>query len=431
MISVATNAVQRVAGNEAWTLPTAYGMAAAVAFAGGWLAGGLILIVFKQMLRRDVTGVGFVYVALVLGTVIIWSGLDGGLLARESSADRQLLGQGVIATLLSAPGLALTSPAHAGSKPGLPGPLGALLGTRQWLNTQPLEPKDLRGKVVVVNFWTYTCINSLRALPYVRAWAKKYKDRGLVVIGVHSPEFTFEKKVDNVRVMSASLGVNYPIAIDSDHRIWRAFNSEGWPGFFFIGADGRISDVAYGEGGYDKRERLIQKLLSEANGMPVTDRIEAFIGEGVQAAPDVEDLRSPETYVGYDKARHFVSPVSLHSGMHPLPVNMWSAAGDWMVDDEYGVLNGTSGSITYRFHARDLNFVMAPPSSAQSIRFRVKLDGVPPGPNRGVDVDAEGWGTLQEERMYQLIRQSGPVVDRTFEIKFFGAGVRAYVFTFG
>ena len=252
-----------------------------------------------------------------------------------------------------------------------------------------------------------------------------------MVIGVHSPEFTFEKKVDNIREMLASLGVHYPIAVDSDHKIWRAFNNEGWPGFHFIAADGRVRDVAYGEGGYDERERLIQKLLSEANDAPVTDGIKNVIGEGVQAAPDVEDLRSPETYVGFDKARHFVSPVSLHSGMPLLPLNMWSLAGDWMIGGESGVLNGTSGSITYRFHARDLHLVMAPPSSAQPIRFRVRLDGVPPGPNHGVDVDADGWGTLQDERMYQLIRQTGAVKDRTFEIEFFGAGVRAYVFTFG
>ena len=336
MTFVLTNASQQVAGGNARLPIVAYGIAAAIALAGGWLIGGLILVAFKLPLRLGAWHGCIWCVALLSGAAILWSGLDSGVLTSEVSAQSRVFERRAIAILVSAPGLALSSAAHAESDPGLPGPLGALLGTQEWLNTQPLRPKDLRGKVVLVNFWTYTCINSLRALPYVRAWAQKYKDRGLVVIGVHSPEFTFEKKVDNIREMLASLGVHYPIAVDSDHKIWRAFNNEGWPGFHFIAADGRARDVAYGEGGYDERERLIQKLLSEANDAPVTDGIKNVVGEGVQAAPDVEDLRSPETYVGFDKARHFISPVSLHSGMPLLPLNMWSLAGDWIIGGEFG-----------------------------------------------------------------------------------------------
>lgn len=332
--------------------------------------------------------------------------------------------------------LALAAAAMAA--PALSTPLRALIGGRQWLNTPPLRAEDLRGKVVLVNFWTYSCINSLRALPYLRAWAAKYRDQGLVVVGVHTPEFAFEKDIDNVRQASAALGVGYPVTLDSDYGIWRAFDNDAWPGFYFIGADGRVRHHVLGEGGYDQSERLIQQLLSEAHGAPIDGGVTAVRGEGPQAAADWNDLRSPETYVGYGHARTVAPPggakddaFGRYRSVSGLPLNRWSLVGDWKIGREFATLQKTSGAIAYRFHARDLHFVLGPGDQSRPIRFRVTIDGAPPGADHGVDLDAEGRGSVVQPRMYQLIRQSRPVVDRTFEIEFLDPGVRAYVFTFG
>lgn len=255
---------------------------------------------------------------------------------------------------------------------------------------------------------------------------------------MHTPEFAFEKDVGNVGKAAASLGVGYPVAIDNDFGIWRAFDNRAWPALYFIGADNRVRHHVLGEGGYDQSERLIQQLLSEASGAPVAGDIVAVSGKGPQAAADESNLRSAETYIGYAQARNFASPggVSedaprLYRTVSALPLNRWSLAGVWTIGGEFATLNDTSGSITHRFHARDLHLVLAPSSQGQPIRFRVKIDGAPPGADHGSDVDAEGWGSVQEERLYQLVRQTGPVADRTFEIEFFDAGVRAYAFTFG
>ena len=332
----------------------------------------------------------------------------------------------------------LPTVASGASVLGLSDPERALLGAGQWLNTPPLSADDLRGKVVLVNFWTYSCINSLRALPYVRAWAAKYKDRGLVVIGVHTPEFGFEKDVDNVRQANAALGVSYPVALDSDYAIWQAFGNEAWPALYFIDADGRVRGRALGEGGYDQSERLMQQLLSEAHRAPVGSGIAPVVGSGPEAAPDLKDLRSEETYVGYAKASNFVSTEGvghdvqrLYRAAPALQLNQWSLAGLWTVGGEFATLNNAPGAIRLRFHARDLHLVLAPSSPGHSIRFRVTLDGAAPTADHGSDVDADGRGSVQDPRMYQLVRQKGPVADRTFEIQFLDAGVRAYVFTFG
>jgi thiol-disulfide isomerase/thioredoxin len=326
-------------------------------------------------------------------------------------------------------------PAHARD---LSGPQSALVGAPQWLNTPPLRAQDLRGKVVLVNFWTYSCINSLRALPYVRAWAAKYKDRGLVVIGVHTPEFAFETDKANVRRATAALGVGYPVVLDSDYAIWRAFDNQAWPAFYFIGADGRVRLQVLGEGGYDRSERFIQKLLSEARTTPVASDIAAVDGQGPEAAPDLADLRSGETYVGYAKASNFSSPGGLgenaprlYRPATSLPLNHWNLTGVWTVGGESAALDDASGSIAFRFHARDLNLVLAPGAQGHAVRFRVTIDGAAPGADHGADVDAAGRGTVQDPRMYQLVRQSRPVEDRTFAIQFLDPGVRAYVFTFG
>ena len=359
-------------------------------------------------------------VAIVLSAAAVWLALDTQLFARGPSA------WGIGAAAVAAPGLALS------------GPQRTLLVGRQWLNTAPLRPEDLRGKVVLVNFWTYSCINSLRPLPYVRTWASKYKDRGLVVIGVHTPEFGFEKDLGNVRRAVAELGVSYPVVLDSDYAIWRAYGNEAWPGFYFVGADGRVRRRVLGEGGYDQSERLLQKLLAEARGRAVADKIAPVAGVGPQAAPDWRNLASPETYVGYAKASGFRSQGSiardkarLYRPPAQLSLNTWSLAGGWTVGDEFATLTGTSGAIAYRFHARDLNLVMAPPADGRTIRFRVRIDGADPGADHGFDTDAQGWGRLQEPRMYQLVRQTRAVADRTFEIEFLDPGARAYVFTFG
>jgi thiol-disulfide isomerase/thioredoxin len=278
----------------------------------------------------------------------------------------------------------------------------ALLGARQWLNTAPLQAADLRGKVVLVNFWTYSCINSLRALPYVRAWADKYKDRGFVTVGAHAPEFGFEKDIANVRQATSLYDVRYPVATDNNFKIWNSFDNEAWPAFYLIGADGRVRLRMLGEGDYDKIERVIQQLLSEASGTSMTGDIATVAGQGVQAPADESNLLSPETYVGYAKAHNFASTGGAVAGaakLYQLPstlrLNHWGLAGVWNVSDEFATLNQAPGSIRFRFHARDLHFVLVPSVPGQPVRFRVKLDGASPGDDRGVDIDAEGSGAFR------------------------------------
>jgi thiol-disulfide isomerase/thioredoxin len=331
-----------------------------------------------------------------------------------------------------------TTAAYAAKNPAASAAKLSLFGARQWLNTAPLQATDLRGKVVLVNFWTYSCINRLRALPYVRAWADKYRDRGLVTVGVHTPEFGFEKDIANVRQATNSYDVRYPVATDNDYAVWDAFNNEAWPAFYLIGADGRVRHRMLGEGDYDKSERVIQRLLTESNGSPLGGDIVTIVGQGVEAAADERDLHSPETYVGYAKASNFTSSggalegvAKLYRAAPTLLLNHWGLAGVWNVASEFATLNEAPGSISLRFHARDLHLVLGPSSQGQPVRFRVKLDGVSPGADHGVDVDAEGSGRVQEPRLYQLVRQARPVADRAFEIEFLDPGVRAYVFTFG
>jgi thiol-disulfide isomerase/thioredoxin len=430
---ILTGAALRGPSIETSLFLLAYGLGAATSLAVGLFLGGRLLAVVKQLVPwgdglRRVLGA-----AVVAGASTIWLGLDTGLLTRWSSVSTNTIEQDLIVTFRNEPASATGTAAHA-----LSSPLSSLFGSEQWLNTQPLRPQDIRGKVVLVNFWTYSCINCLRVLPHTRAWADKYKDRGLVVIGVHTPEFAFEKDVSNVRTALVSLGVDYPVAIDDDFRIWRAFNNQAWPALYFIDAVGRVRHHVFGEGGYAQSERLIQQLLSEANGTPVASDIVAVTGKGPQAAADERDLRSPETYIGYAKASNFASPGGINKDAPsvyrnvPTPaLNRWSLAGVWTIGGDSATLKNASGSITYHFHARDLNLVLAPAFQGHSIRFRIKIDGAPPGTDHGFDVDAEGWGNVQEGRLYQLVRQAGAIVDRTFEIEFFDSGVRAYAFTFG
>jgi thiol-disulfide isomerase/thioredoxin len=297
---------------------------------------------------------------------------------------------------------------------------------------------DLRGKVVLVDFWTYTCINWLRTLAYVRAWAEKYEDRGLVVVGVHTPEFPFEAEVDNVREAAEEMNVRYPIALDSDYEVWRAFSNRYWPAIYIADAEGRIRHHQFGEGGYDDCERGIQQLLREAEAEGIPEGLVSPAPAGLEVQADWTNLRSPETYLGYSQGQNFASRNGSEVGApttYALPemlmLNQWALAGDWTIESGASVLNGPEGKIAFRFHARDVHLVMSPPPSGESVPFRALLDGDPPGDAHGIDVDEEGSGTLSQQRLYQLIRQPGPIGDRTFEISFLTAGAHAYVFTFG
>jgi thiol-disulfide isomerase/thioredoxin len=314
----------------------------------------------------------------------------------------------------------------------------SLGGATEWLNTRPLTANALRGKVVLVNFWTYSCINSIRTFPYLRAWAEKYKDQGLVVIGVQAPEFEFEKNLDNVQWATKDMRLDYPIAVDNDLTIWRAFNNEAWPAFYFIDAKGHIRHHQFGEGGYEQAELIIQELLAEAGKGRAGQGLVSVEGRGAEAAPDWVDLKSPETYVGYERTENFASPGGAHpnkSRVYTAPaqlnLNHWALSGDWTIGKQATVATGTNGRILYRFHARDLHLVMGPVTRGTSIRFRVLIDGKPPGSAHGVDVDDQGNGTATEQRMYQLIRQPQPITDHLFEIEFLDSGAEAFSFTFG
>jgi thiol-disulfide isomerase/thioredoxin len=318
------------------------------------------------------------------------------------------------------------------------GDLPSLGGATEWINSAPLTAAGLRGKVVLIDFWTYTCINWLRTLPYVRAWAEKYKDQGLVVIGVHSPEFEFEKDVSNVRRAAKDMRVDYPIAVDSEHAVWRAFRNQYWPALYFVDAQGRIRHHQFGEGEYEKAEMIIQQLLAEAGVRGVAGDLVTVEARGLEVAADWSNLKSPENYVGYDRTENFASPGGAVLGQRRnyavpsrLSLNQWALSGEWTVGRQAILLGKASGRVAYRFHARDLHLVMGPAAGAQPVRFRVLIDGQPPGAAHGADVDAQGNGTASEQRVYQLIRQPKPIADRQFEIEFLDPGVEAFAFTFG
>jgi thiol-disulfide isomerase/thioredoxin len=318
------------------------------------------------------------------------------------------------------------------------GKLPALGSVTEWLNSQPLMTDGLRGKVVLVQFWTYTCINWLRTLPYVSAWAEKYRDQGLVVIGVHTPEFAFEKDVANVRQAAKDMRVVYPIAIDNDYAIWRAFKNQYWPALYFVDAQGHIRHHQFGEGEYEQSERIIQQLLAEAGFARLSHEVVSVDARGVEAAADWDSLKSPENYVGYARTENFASPGGavvdkprLYAAPARLGLNQWALSGDWTMKKQFTALNQANGRIACRFHARDLHLVMGPAARGGSVRFRVLIDGEPPGARHGIDVDAQGGGTITQQRLYQLIRQPKPITDQQFEIEFLDSGVEAFAFTFG
>jgi len=307
----------------------------------------------------------------------------------------------------------------------------------EWLNSPRPTAASLAGKVVLVDFWTYTCINWLRTLPYVRAWSQKYEDK-LVVLGVHTPEFPFERSVANVRRAVQQMKIEYPVVIDSDYAIWRAFSNHYWPALYFIDARGKIRDHRFGEGDYEGSEKVIQRLLTEAGVSGVASGLVSVEGSGLEAPADWTNLKSSENYLGYERTQNFASRGGSdpdHRRVYALPnrlaLNEWAVAGEWTVGQPAAVLASSNGRIAYRFHARDVHLVMGPQRPGSPVRFRVSIDGQPPGQARGLDVDADGNGSVIDQRLYQLIRQPKPIVDRSFEIEFLDAGVEAFAFTFG
>jgi cytochrome c biogenesis protein CcdA/thiol-disulfide isomerase/thioredoxin len=461
---ILTGAALRGANVETSLLLLAYAAGSAVSLAAALSLGGKVFAALKRSLGAEEwirRGLG---AAVVVAAVAIAFGLDTGFLARVSTASTTKLEELVFARLMPERGdddVLLPGPAMAGGgamtgeNPAMMRGAGAMAardaaaaqasvqmppldGATQWLNSAPLTREALRGKVVLIDFWTYSCINCIRALPYVRAWHEKYQEQGLVVIGVHSPEFAFEKSLRNVQRAVEDLGIMYAVAVDNDYAIWRAFSNQYWPAHYFIDAAGSIRHMHFGEGEYDVSERVIQQLLAEAGSAGVTSELVTAAGEGAALASDPLNVLSPETYIGHRRAQSFVSPGGQVAGLahdYTVParlgLNDWAFAGNWTVGDEDAILNAAGGRIVFRFLARDLHLVLGPRDDGESIRFRVRIDGAPPGENHGTDVDASGEGTVTEQRLYQLIRQSGEIHDRLFEIEFLEPNVMAYAFTFG
>jgi cytochrome c biogenesis protein CcdA/thiol-disulfide isomerase/thioredoxin len=416
-----------------------FALGAAASLAIALLAGNKVFSALKRSSSFEIwirRGLG---IAVILGVAAIALGWDTNLLTKFSFVNTSKAEAHLIKAL--GPGKSVVLPASAAeSNPVLAdeGPMPDLNGAIAWLNSPPLTRDSLRGKVVLIDFWTYSCINCLRALPYVEGWAEKYKHAGLVVIGVHTPEFAFEKELANVEKAVRDLKITYPVAIDSDYKIWQAFNNEYWPAHYFIDGKGRIRYHHFGEGQYDESERVIQQLLKENGARTLSAGVINVSAKGVEAAPDDGSVRSPETYIGYHRAEHFASTAQIapdsrkaYSLLPRLSLNQWGLAGTWRVGPESAVLETAPGKIAFRFHARDLHLVLGPAKDGKPVRFKITLDGTPPGEDHGSDADVNGTGTVQEHRLHQLIRQKGTVEDRTFEIEFLDPGVQAFAFTFG
>ena len=455
---VLTGAALHGANVGTFALLLAYAAGAATSLAVALLIGGRVFLALKKSLgagewvRR---GLG---VAVLVAVVAIAFGLDTGWLASVSTASTNKVEQSLLAAIgagnnETASNSSVVAPTESSgammmaAKPAMMADHGAgalpvegvmppLTGAVEWLNSPPLTTEGLRGKVVMIDFWTYSCVNCLRTLPYVRAWYDKYKDQGLVVIGVHAPEFAFEKDIDNVRRAVKDLKVDYPVAIDNDYAIWRAFDNRYWPAHYFIDAQGRIRHHQFGEGEYAESEAIIQQLLAEAGAAKVAGGVVQPDVGGVAMAAE-SDLQSPETYIGYDRAENFASPggashdsQKTYAIPSQLSTNQWGVAGTWNIADEKANLAKAGGRIAFRFHARDLNLVLGP-GTGGTVKYKVTIDGKPPGDDHGVDSTADGSGEVTGQRLYQLLRVKGEITDRTFEIEFLDAGVEAFAFTFG
>ncbi|HEY4351403.1 MAG TPA: cytochrome c biogenesis protein DipZ [Paraburkholderia sp.] len=477
---ILTGAALQGASVHTSLLLLSYAAGAATSLALALVVGGKVFTTMKKSLHISEWVKRVLGVAVLAGVAAIAAHADTGFLTHLSLAGTNNLEQSVLDRFRGAQngaqgammaanvpnnapsaasgneaGAAPTTTVNAGgaqamaqtaqaAQPGSPAPLPvegtlpSLDGAVQWLNSPPLTTAQLRGKVVLVDFWTYSCINCLRTLPYVKAWADKYKDAGLVVIGVHTPEFAFEKDVGNVSRAVKDLKVDFPVAIDDNYKIWRAFNNQYWPADYFVDAQGRIRAHHFGEGDYAGSEQVIRQLLTEAGAHNLPGGMVKDTGTGAEAAPEMADIQSPETYVGYDRATNFASPgepvldkphrYTLGNG---LGLNDWALDGTWTLGAEHTDLDQPGGAIAFRFHARDLHLVLGPTANGQPVRFQVTIDGKAPGANHGSDTDANGNGTVTSQRLYQLVRQSGAITDHTFEIRFLDPGVRAYAFTFG
>lgn len=449
---VLTGAALNGANVQTTLLLAAYAAGAAVSLALAMLAGGRVFATLKRSPGAGEHIRKALGAAVIASVVVIALGFDTGLLARLSYSSTTGIEQALLNTLGYGntqasdpePGrntAFFSNEAQAGSyHSALPilGRAPSLEGAVVWLNSEPLTAEQLRGKVVLVDFWTYSCINCTRTLPYVRAWAEKYADQGLVVIGVHAPEFAFEKRIENVSRAIQDRQINYPVAVDNDFQIWRAFNNRFWPAHYFIDAQGRIRYQHFGEGDYERSEQVIQELIAEAQG--VRGAGEIYVAPaivGAEAPADLSRLRSGETYIGYLRAANFASPERLRADqpsdytISRPRLNQWGLIGNWTVGGEYAALNEAGGAIVYRFSARDVNLVLGPAADGKPIRFKVTIDGQPPAQDHGADIDSEGYGTVTEPRLYQLVRQTNEVQERTFEIFFLDAGAQAFAFTFG
>jgi cytochrome c biogenesis protein CcdA/thiol-disulfide isomerase/thioredoxin len=440
---ILTGAALQGASIHTTLLLAAYAAGAATSLALALVVGGRVFTAMKHSLHAGEwvrRGLG---AAVLVAVAIIAFGLDTSLLTQVSLAGTTTLEQGLLDRLSPGANVADANPPRAASLPTEASALPvediepSYAGATDWLNSPPLTPASLKGHVVVVDFWTYSCINCLRTIPYVRAWAEKYKDQGLIVIGVHTPEFAFEHNVANVKQAVADLKITYPVAIDNDYAVWQAFENHYWPAHYFIDAQGRVRYHHFGEGEYDQSERVIQLLLKEAGHINVVTSSVSVSASGAEAAADENDDQSPETYIGFSRGENFASPEgAARDAPHvysvgALSLNHWGLTGDWTVGPENASLEAKGGSIVYRFHARDVHLVLGAAPGHGPIHFRITIDGEPPADSHGADVDANGEGVVDSQRLYQLVRQKGAITDHTFAIQFLDPGVQAYAFTFG
>ncbi|HYL69883.1 MAG TPA: cytochrome c biogenesis protein DipZ [Candidatus Dormibacteraeota bacterium] len=460
---ILTGAALRGPSAATTVLLLAYALGAASSLAIAAFAGARVLAAMKRSLGAGEWLRRTLGVTVLVAVVAIVFGWDTGVLTRLSVGSTQTYEQSLITRLAPKFGARPEAPTSggqdgktagdaSGSMSGAmmvaarttdapvssEGQLPSLAGAVQWLNSPPLTPQSLRGKVVLVDFWTYSCINCLRALPYVKNWYQRYHDQGLVVIGVHAPEFAFEKNPSNVTRAVHDLGITYPVALDNDYAIWQAFNNQYWPAHYFIDAEGRIRGHHFGEGEYAQSEQLIRQLLTQAGASQLKSQSDAQPGHGVEAPSNLADIASPETYVGYQRAANFASLGGLvHDATHSyrvpptLHLNQWALAGSWQVEGERADARAAHAAIVFRFRARDLHLVLGAADPQHAVRFRVSLDGQPPGAAHGTDVAADGSGSVREQRLYQLIRQSESGAEHTFQVEFLDPGVQAYSFTFG
>ncbi len=431
-------AVQGASAHTSLLLLT-YAAGAVTSLALALLAGGKVFAAMKRSLAAEEWIRRALGAAVLVGVVAVAFGLDRGILTKFSLGSTSVVEQHLVDRFH--PRVTVASQTLTISDDGAPATTGltSLPGATAWINSQPLTADSLKGKVVLVDFWTYSCINCLRTLPYVRAWTEKYKSSGLVVIGVHTPEFPFEKDLSNVQKAVRDLGVAYPVALDNDYAVWNGFANEYWPAHYFIDAKGTIRFHHFGEGGYDESERWIQQLLKERDQQTqLPSGIVDVKASGAEIAPDIDEVKSPETYVGYERSKGFAAPGGLkhddaetYSIPGNLALNQWALGGRWTDEGQSAVPVSKDGRLAFRFHARDLHLVLGPTMNGTPVRYRVTIDGKAPGVDHGIDTDENGDGTVTDHRLFQLIRQKGSIVDRTFTIEFLDAGAQVFAFTFG